>query len=205
MTTIDLSQFSIGQIITAFFIVIVVAIFIIGVAPKVIDGIHMLMNFTTNIVTSRQKKQARYQQLDKNTKMINELDDRLNKMTQTLNGSNNEMFKSFNEIKDELQKLRQERLQDKLDTDRAFVLNFANQIKTHPDVKHSAKEYLNVIDRATKYHHIIDSHGLENGAFEEEFAFIKRDYRRRSDNGGLLIMSDDINNECEGDDIWLKK
>lgn len=198
MPKLDLSQFSAGQIVLAFFIVFTVMIALGTVLPKVIATGKNIWNSLLSIVIQQEKKKQMNRQIDTNTKNISALTQKIDSMADTLNCFIDENKKTNQTIIQQLEEFREEQLHKQLDDMRAFVLNFANLLKTRPEVKHTVKEYLNVIDIGTKYHAIIEEKGLENGAFDVEFEFIKRDYRKRSDERDFLNMEEDINDETNG-------
>lgn len=198
MPNIDLSQFSALQIVTAFFIVAIVLIAMGTAIPKVMNSAKNISSIITNIMARQQKKNEKYMQIETNTQNIAIMGEKIDSLLQTLNQFITENKETNEKIISQLEDFREEQLHKQLDDMRAFVLNFANSIKTQANVKHTVKEYLNVIDIGTKYHTLIKDKGLENGAFDVEFEFIKRDYIRRSDERDFLDMEEDIRDEENG-------
>lgn len=198
MPNIDLSQFSALQIVTAFFIVAIVLIAIGAAIPKVVNSAKNIASIITGIITGQQKKRERYMQIETNTKNIALMSKKMDSLLHTLNQFIAENKDANQKIISQLEDFREEQLHKQLDDMRAFVLNFANSLKTQANVKHTIKEYLNVIDIGTKYHTLIENNGLENGAFDVEFEFIKRDYSRRLDERDFLDMEEDIRDEENG-------
>lgn len=195
MPDINVSQLSALQIVTAFFIVSVALIAVGAAAPKIINSAKNISSLIQNMLTRQQEKKKKFMQIETNTMNIAAMSQKIDSLLSTLNQFVMENKEINREIISQLEDFREEQLQKQLDDMRAFVLSFANSLKTQPDVRHTVKEYLNVIDIGTKYHSIIEEKGLENGAFDMEFGFIKRDYNKRLDTRDFLNMEEDICNE----------
>lgn len=195
MPNINLSQLSVVQIVTAFFIVATVLVAAGAITPKIINSTKNISSLIYDIMQKHQNKKEKYKQIERNTQNIAIMNDKIDSLLYTLNQFIAENKETNGKIINQLEDFREEQLHKQLDDMRAFVLGFANSLKTQPNIKHTVKEYLNVIETGTKYHAIIEEKGLENGAFDVEFAFIKRDYNRRLDERDFLDMEDDIYNE----------
>lgn len=64
------------------------------------------------------------------------------------------------------------------------VLDFANSCKNGR--RHAQDEYRHIIELNVKYHRLLDKHGEQNGVFDTEFEFIKKDYSKRLETNDFL-------------------
>ena len=65
---------------------------------------------------------------------------------------------------------------NEMDRIRWEVLAFANACRNH--IRHTKDEFQHIISLNTKYHALLDAHGIENGIFDEEYAYILDLYHR---------------------------
>lgn len=189
MPTIDLSQFSAGQIVTAFFIVIAVFAAFGPAIPKIVSTMRSVWQSIISFVKSREKKERQFEQIRTNADNIAQMSGKIDTLTHTLNQFIEDNKAKNDEIIHSVEELKKERLQDRLDRDRSEILDFANTCKNKR--KHTANEFLHIIDIATKYHAAIEQQGVSNGAFEAEFDYIKRLYAKCVDENEFLSMEDE--------------
>ena len=87
-------------------------------------------------------------------------------------------------IRKELASIREQMDEDKKDTIRWEVLNFATSCRN--GVLHTKDDFEHVIDQNDKYHKLLQKTGDTNGVFEEEYNYILRIYHDRQEKNDFL-------------------
>ena len=87
-------------------------------------------------------------------------------------------------IRKELASIREQMDEDKTDTIRWEVLNFATSCRN--GVLHTKDDFEHVIDQNDKYHKLLQKTGDTNGVFEEEYNYILRIYHDRQEKNDFL-------------------
>ena len=181
---LNISNYSISQITSSIVIVIGCIIALGLILPKIITSFKNLKNMFCELSNTYQNKEKQMEQVEQNTNNIKILDNKIDKLTNTLNQFieankqvNESIIESVNEVKKDM-------LDSKLDKYRSEVLDFANTCKNK--VRHTSNEFLHIIDLGTKYNTLIDKYKIENGAFEAEFEYIKRLYNKCLDENDFL-------------------
>lgn len=87
-------------------------------------------------------------------------------------------------IRKELASIREQMDEDKKDTIRWEVLNFATSCRN--GVLHTKDDFEHVINQNDKYHKLLQKTGDTNGVFEEEYNYILRIYHDRQEKNDFL-------------------
>lgn len=87
-------------------------------------------------------------------------------------------------IRKELASIREQMDEDKKDTIRWEVLNFATSCRN--GVRHTKDDFEHVINQNDKYHKLLEKTGDTNGVFEEEYNYILRIYHDRQEKNDFL-------------------
>lgn len=87
-------------------------------------------------------------------------------------------------IKKELSEIRSQMDEDKKDTIRWEILNFATSCRS--GIRHSKDDFEHVITQNDKYHRLLEKTGDTNGVFEEEYNYILRIYHERQEKNDFL-------------------
>lgn len=95
------------------------------------------------------------------------------------------------DIKDELNELTETIDKNEMDRIRYEVLAFANSCKNKRI--HTNDEFQHIVDLNDKYEKLIEKHGVENGVFKTEYAYILDVYKRCLDKDAFLMKK--INKE----------
>lgn len=87
-------------------------------------------------------------------------------------------------IKKELSEIRSQMDEDKKDTIRWEILNFATSCRN--GIRHTKDDFEHVITQNDKYHRLLEKTGDTNGVFEEEYEYIRRIYHERQEKNDFL-------------------
>lgn len=90
----------------------------------------------------------------------------------------------FGSIRKELSSIREQMDEDKKDTIRWEILNFATSCRNN--VRHTKDDFEHVIAQNDKYHQLLQKTGDTNGVFEEEYQYILRIYHERQEKNDFL-------------------
>jgi len=87
-------------------------------------------------------------------------------------------------IRKDIASIRAQMDEDKKDTIRWEVLNFATSCRN--GVRHTKDDFEHVIAQNDKYHKLLQKTGDTNGVFEEEYNYILRIYHDRQEKNDFL-------------------
>lgn len=87
-------------------------------------------------------------------------------------------------IRKDLASIRAQMDEDRKDTIRWDVLNFATSCRN--GVRHTKDDFEHVIAQNDKYHKLLEKTGDTNGVFEEEYNYILRIYHERQEKNDFL-------------------
>lgn len=187
--TLDITQFSAGQIVLAFFIVFCVIIALGTMLPKITSSLKNVWNLVNSVFTQKQKTQERNAQIDKNTKDIDDINQKLDEIVITLSTIVSDNKKSNEEIIKKVEKLEKNNIVTRIEQNRSLIMNFINSCKNKH--LHSIGEYQNIFKLAENYHNTIAEYEIDNGAFEIEYEWFKRHYQWCCDRNNFLNMEED--------------
>lgn len=91
------------------------------------------------------------------------------------------MFEPFNDKMKELERTIDE---NKIDTIKWEILEFANSCRNNR--RHTKDEFEHIISQNDKYHKLLEKYKMENGVFDAEYAYILRLYKRCQDQNDFL-------------------
>lgn len=89
---------------------------------------------------------------------------------------NGEVLKQISALQKRADEQRKSIDENEMDRIRWEVFAFANACRNH--VRHTKDEFQHIISLNTKYHALLEAHGIENGVFDEEYAYILELYHR---------------------------
>lgn len=92
--------------------------------------------------------------------------------------------KEIAEIKTMIEAMDRTRMEDKKDTIRWEILNFATSCRN--GIKHTQDDFEHVIAQHDKYVKLLEATHDTNGVFAEEYAYILRIYHNRQDKNDFL-------------------
>lgn len=88
------------------------------------------------------------------------------------------------EIKAMVEDQQRTRDEDKKDTIRWEILNFATSCRN--GVRHTKDDFEHVITQNDKYHKLLEKTGDTNGVFDEEYSYILRIFHERQEKNDFL-------------------
>ena len=91
------------------------------------------------------------------------------------------MFEPFNDKMKELERTIDE---NKIDTIKWEILEFANSCRNNR--RHTKDGFEHIISQNDKYHKLLEKYKMENGVFDAEYAYILRLYKRCQDQNDFL-------------------
>lgn len=106
---------------------------------------------------------------DKNQEIINKIDKVESTLSKKVDGVREELTKKIQEVSDRNDENEKDRI-------RWEVLDFSNSCKNGR--RHAQDEYRHIIELNAKYHRLLDKSGDQNGVFDTEYEFVKREYAR---------------------------
>lgn len=90
--------------------------------------------------------------------------------------ANGEVLEQIEALKKRADEQRRSIDENEMDRIRWEVLDFANACRNR--VKHTKDEFQHIISLNTKYHLLLDKYKIDNGVFDEEYAYILNLYHR---------------------------
>lgn len=96
----------------------------------------------------------------------------------------NPLRKDIAEIKSMVEDQQRTRDEDKKDTIRWEILNFATSCRN--GVRHTKDDFEHVITQNDKYHKLLEKTGDTNGVFDEEYSYILRIFHERQEKNDFL-------------------
>lgn len=129
------------------------------------------------------------------TDLKSDIDTQLAGITSSTN-SNCEMLKSrFDNLESSLDKLSKQQIETEKRLDllaaariKNHVLNFARQCRKGEP--HSHEDFANLFKENSEYEALVRKYNWENDVYKEDYAYIKRVYRRQCDEGLLMGPGD---------------
>ena len=106
---------------------------------------------------------------------------KLNPISFILQWVGKRMFEPFNDKMKELERTIDE---NKIDTIKWEILEFANSCRNNR--RHTKDEFEHIISQNDKYHKLLEKYKMENGVFDAEYAYILRLYKRCQDQNDFL-------------------
>lgn len=98
--------------------------------------------------------------------------------------ANKTVVKQIDEIKDDVQGVKEQVQANEKDRIRFEVLNFANSCRNK--VKHTKDEFQHIIDINDKYEKLLRDTNDKNGVFVEEYKYIMHIYHRCQEENSFL-------------------
>lgn len=90
----------------------------------------------------------------------------------------------YGDIKKELQEVKQELTETKVQNWRWNVLDFANSCRNGR--RHSHDEWRHTISQLAEYESYIERNEITNGVFEEDAKYLREEYQKNSTNNDFL-------------------
>lgn len=106
---------------------------------------------------------------------------KVNPISFILQWAGKRMFEPFNDKMKELERTIDE---NKIDTIKWEILEFANSCRNGR--RHTKDEFEHIISQNDKYHKLLEKYKMENGVFDAEYAYILRLYKRCQDQNDFL-------------------